>query len=359
METVTSLCLHPSYYPSDAYWNNSLPHNTYLFLFKPFVIRVSSTIQDPPSLDLILTRGSARGGYNVHGLTFMGALISGQQKYSVTSASETIDFEIPPYWSYGFRVAAISVWTKVRYYYDALILTYQVMSYWGDSSYWIAIPIVSIIPYYVEVEEYSRDLWDLSWFDASGGCISGTCLISNITPVIQDWIGIFVRENKLYDHLLKLVTHGEIPITLTTIDYISGNYSSVGGGFASVLWGISMSLLSLIFSKHSMAASIMFSIIGTFFGIADQTFYESVTHIHLKWKRVNPPQNTIYVEVVKVSHSVAGPNVYYNVGEVPLVAMYEVRIYPQPGGPPPCPPNVPDCLLPENKTMSSQHSASP
>ncbi len=110
-----------------------------------------------------------------------------------------------------------------------------------------------------------------------------------------------------------------------------------------------MSSLSLIFSKHSTAASIMFSIIGTFFGIADQTFYGSATHIYLEWRRLDTQPN-IYVEVVKVTHSVAGPNVYYNVGKVPLVAMYEVRIYPQPGGPPPCPINDPDCSLPLNRT---------
>jgi len=351
MDWVTSLCLPPSsYYPSDTFWNDSLPHNTYLSLFKPFVIKVTSTLQNPPRLLLTLTRGSGRGGYNVHGLTFMGVLIAGQQAYSVSTNVSTIDFAIPSYWIDGVRMAAISVWTKMRYYYDALILTYRVMSYWGDSSYWIAIPVVSIIPYYVEVEEFSSNYWDLSWFDASGRCISGTCFISNITPVIQDWIEVFARENKLYDHSLKLVTHEEIPRYLTIIDYIGGGNASVGGGFASVLWGISMFLLSLIFSSYNPAVSIMFSIIGTFFGIADQTFYGSSVNILLNWHREDPPQSTTYVEVVKVSHSLAGPNVYYSVGKVPLVGMYEVRIHPQPGGPPPCPIDDPDCSLPLNKT---------
>ncbi len=365
MDILLNLCLPPlpyPYYPYYIGWNNSETPGKYMTRFKPFVIKITSTLQNPPVLILSLTRGSGAAGYNVHGLTFLGKLISGHQVYGISSQGRHGDFVIPNDWVAGARYMAISVPIKIRYYYDAFILTYRVMEYWGDPSYWIAIPTPAIIPYYFEEEEYSWDQWDVSWFDALGGCVASsgrtTCLVPNITSLIQDWIGIYTYTEKLYDHTLRINLYNEIPEFTTVIDYIGGNYSLVGGGFASVLWGISMSSLSLTFSKHSMAASIMFSIIGTFFGIADQTFYESATYIFLEWRRLDTQPN-IYVEVVKVSHSVAGSNVYYNVGKVPLVAMYEVRIHPQPSGSPPCPPNVPDCLLPENETMSSQNSASP
>ena len=329
---VLNLCLLPSYWPYSITWNYTKQPGTNMYVFKPFIIQVISSRLNPPSLILTLSRGSFQGGYNKHGWTFLGVLIGTVPEYSVTSSVRSVLFTVPGDWLVGRRYAAISVWTRIKYYYDALILTYDIRQYWGDPNYWVAIPIATMLPYYIEEEEFSGSWWDISWFDILGNCIAGTCWVSNINSLIQEWSGIYNYENKLYYYLVTQNTHDQIPTYDVVIDEISGNEAIVGSNCAGVLLGASLSLLSLLFEvalpSVSPAVSIFLSVLGTFIGYADQTFYFSVSTIVLEWRRspIDPPQPSVKIKVEKLTQLNAASNVLNIVGKPPLVVMYRVII---------------------------------
>jgi len=329
---VLNLCLLPSYWPYSITWNYTMQSGTNIYVFKPFVIQIISSLQNPPSLLLSLIRGSAQGGYNKHGWTFLGVLIATVPKYWVTITTESVNFLVPNEWLMSRRYAAISVWTRMKYYYDVLILTYDIRQYWGDPNYWVAIPIATIIPYYIEEEEFSGDWWDISKFDILGNCIAGTCWVSNINSLIREWSGIYNYDNKLYYYLITQTTHDQIPTYEVTVDVIKGNETIVGGDCASVLWGVFLNLINILFTvtlppPANSAVSILLSLIGAFIGYADQTFYGSASEIRLKWYRPSSSsQPSVKIKVEKLTQVNAASNVLNIVGKPPLVVMYRVII---------------------------------
>jgi hypothetical protein len=115
------------------------------------------------------------------------------------------------------------------------------------------------------------------------------------------------------------------------------------------MFGVFMDLVSTLLGSltGNPVASKLFSFLSNLIGYADTTFYGSAKQLLLQWRRTGTPQETP-VRVVKIT----GANVnasYIQLGNVPLVAQYVVTIG-QLSGPSPCPPNVPDCSLPENRT---------
>jgi hypothetical protein len=68
----------------------------------------------------------------------------------VTTGVGAITFLVPDDWLVRWRYTTVSVPVIVKFYYDALVLTYDIRQYWGDSNYWVAIPIATIISYYLE-----------------------------------------------------------------------------------------------------------------------------------------------------------------------------------------------------------------
>ena len=335
MTSVLNLCLlSPSY---SITWNHTMQPGATINVYKPFIVQVMSALQNPPSLILNLARGSAQTGYNAHGWTFLGVLVGTAPKYWVTAGVGAITFLLPDDWLVGRRYATVSVPVKVKFYYDALVLTYDIRQYWGDSNYWVAIPIATIIPYYLEDQEYSSDFWDISFYDISGNCVAGTCRVSNINSLIREWVGIYYAYNQLlllYYHQLIQTTHDRVPTYDTTIDVIRGNETTVGGSCAGVLLGASLSLLSILLqviipAPTGTAASILLTLIATFVGYADQTLYGSASEVRLYWRRspTSSPQPSVSIRVEKLTQSRSASNLLNIVGKPPLVAVYRVVIY--------------------------------
>jgi hypothetical protein len=329
MTSVLNLCLlSPSY---SITWNHTMQPGATIDAYKPFVIQVISALQNPPSLILNLVIGSARAGYNAHGWAFLGVLVGAVPKYWVITSVESAILLIPGHWLEGIRYVAISAPTQMRFYHDVLVLTYDIRQYWGDPNYWVAIPIATIIPYYIEELEY---FWDISKFDISGNCVAGTCRVSNINSLIREWSGVYNAYNQLYYHQLIQTTHDRVPTYDTTIDVIRGNATTVGGSCASVLLGVSLGLLSILLqviipAPVGTAASILLTLIATFIGYADQTLYGSASEVRLYWRRspTESPQPSVNIRVERLTQTHSASNLLNIVGKPPLVVVYRVVIY--------------------------------
>ncbi|MCC6041689.1 MAG: hypothetical protein LM554_00870 [Desulfurococcaceae archaeon] len=332
MTSVLNLCLlSPSY---SITWNHTMQPGATIDAYKPFVIQVISALQNPPSLILNLVIGSAQAGYNAHGWAFLGVLVGAVPKYWVITSVESAILLIPGHWLEGIRYVAISAPTQMRFYHDVLVLTYDIRQYWGDPNYWVAIPIATIVPYYIEELEYFPDYWDISKFDISGNCVAGTCRVSNINSLIREWSGVYSAYNQLYYHQLIQTTHDRVPTYDTTIDVIRGNATTVGGSCASVLLGVSLGLLSILLqviipAPVGTAASILLTLIATFIGYADQTLYGSASEVRLYWRRspTASPQPSVNIRVEKLTQTRSASNLLNIVGKPPLVVVYRVVIY--------------------------------
>jgi hypothetical protein len=239
--------------------------------------------------------GSGFAGYNIHGLVFMGTLISGQQLY-YTYMNMAVVSIVNDEWNNGVRHAAIVVPTNMTSYGDVLVLKYDIRSY--DDNYWIAIPIPSITPYYLEAAE--RGDWSTNCYDAYGACIGSCKYITNIFNAISDLMGAI----KVKEYLLNSTTYDSLPpITPTLIDSSSASYISGGSSMASIVFGIFMWAVNLLFEGEfsNSAVNKLFSFLGNFIGFADETFQGSISLLKLYWARTGPDGQSIPVSAEKIT----------------------------------------------------------
>jgi hypothetical protein len=340
-ESILSTCLNPSPAYSIA-WNHTKVPGTFFNFYKPYVITVVSNYQNLPPLEFNLVYGAAEAGYTKQGFTFLGVLISSSPTYYITQDTNSIGF-LSSDWQQGIRHVALVVPTLMQYNYDALIFKWVIGDY--DQEYWIAMPVPILTPYYEEVTWSSSESWSLDYYDASGNRVWGTYnYISNIYALLYN----VTRALQSSEEVVRDVMHYQIPPNREIIDNsrVSAYYPE---SLASVMFGIFMDLVSTLLGSltGNPVASKLFSFLSNLIGYADTTFYGSAKQLLLQWRRTGTPQETP-VRVVKIT----GANVnasYIQLGNVPLVAQYVVTIG-QLSGPSPCPPNVPDCSLPENRT---------
>jgi hypothetical protein len=341
-ESILSTCLNPSPAYSIA-WNHTKAPGTFFNFYKPYVITVVSNYQNLPPLEFNLVYGAAEAGYTKQGFTFLGVLISGSPTYYITQDTNSIGF-LSSDWQQGIRHVALVVPTLMQYNYDALIFKWVIGDY--DQEYWIAMPVPILTPYYEEVTWSSSESWSLDYYDASGNRVWGTYnYISNIYALLYN----VTRALQSSEEVVRDVMHYQIPPNREIIDNsrVSGAYAYESS--ASVMFGVFTDLVSTLLGSltGNPVASKLFSFLSNLIGYADTTFYGSAKQLLLQWRRTGTPQETP-VRVVKIT----GANVnasYIQLGNVPLVAQYVVTIG-QLSGPSPCPPNVPDCSLPENRT---------
>jgi hypothetical protein len=341
-ESILSTCLNPSPAYSIA-WNHTKAPGTFFNFYKPYVITVVSNYQNLPPLEFNLVYGAAEAGYTKQGFTFLGVLISGSPTYYITQDTNSIGF-LSSDWQQGIRHVALVVPTLMQYNYDALIFKWVIGDY--DQEYWIAMPVPILTPYYEEVTWSSSESWSLDYYDASGNRVWGTYnYVSNIYALLYN----VTRALQSSEEVVRDVMHYQIPPNREIIDNsrVSGAYAYESS--ASVMFGVFMDLVSTLLGSltGNPVASKLFSFLSNLIGYADTTFYGSAKQLLLQWRRTGTPQETP-VRVVKIT----GANVnasYIQLGNVPLVAQYVVTIG-QLSGPSPCPPNVPDCSLPENRT---------
>jgi hypothetical protein len=341
-ESILSTCLNPSPAYSIA-WNHTKAPGTFFNFYKPYVITVVSNYQNLPPLEFNLVYGAAEAGYTKQGFTFLGVLISGSLTYYITQDTNSIGF-LSSDWQQGIRHVALVVPTLMQYNYDALIFKWVIGDY--DQEYWIAMPVPILTPYYEEVTWSSSESWSLDYYDALGNRVWGTYnYISNIYALLYN----VTRALQSSEEVVRDVMHYQIPPNREIIDNsrVSGAYAYES--LASVMFGVFMDLVSTLLGSltGNPVASKLFSFLSNLIGYADTTFYGSAKQLLLQWRRIGTPKETP-VRVVKIT----GANVnasYIQLGNVPLVAQYVVTIG-QLSGPSPCPPNVPDCLLPENRT---------
>jgi hypothetical protein len=340
-ESILSTCLNPSPAYSIA-WNHTKAPGTFFNFYKPYVITVVSNYQNLPPLEFNLVYGAAEAGYTKQGFTFLGVLISSSPTYYITQDTNSIGF-LSSDWQQGIRHVALVVPTLMQYNYDALIFKWVIGDY--DQEYWIAMPVPILTPYYEEVTWSSSESWSLDYYDASGNRVWGTYnYISNIYALLYN----VTRALQSSEEVVRDVMHYQIPPNREIIDNsrVSAYYPE---SLASVMFGVFMDLVSTLLGSltGNPVASKLFSFLSNLIGYADTTFYGSAKQLLLQWRRTGTPQETP-VGVVKIT----GANVnasYSQLGNVPLVAQYVVTIG-QLSGPSPCPPNVPDCSLPENRT---------
>jgi hypothetical protein len=341
-ESILSTCLNPSPAYSIA-WNHTKAPGTFFNFYKPYVITVVSNYQNLPPLVFNLVYGAAQAGYTKRGFTFLGALVFGSLTYYITMDMNAVVFT-SGLWQLGRRHAALIVPATMQYNYDALFFKWVIRDY--DQEYWIAVPVPVLIPHYEEIAMISSGYWSRDYYNESGNRIVGDYnYVSNIYTLLYNITGAL----KTSEYVLRDTTHSGIPSSMETIDN-----SSVSGAYAyessaSVMFGVFMDLVSTLLGSltGNPVASTLFSFLSNLIGYADTTFYGSAVQLMLMWVRDGSPQDTP-VRVVKIT----GANVnasYIQLGNVPLVAQYVVTIG-QLSGPSPCPPNVPDCSLPENRT---------
>jgi hypothetical protein len=340
-ESILSTCLNPSPAYSIA-WNHTKAPGTFFNFYKPYVITVVSNYQNLPPLEFNLVYGAAEAGYTKQGFTFLGVLISSSPTYYITQDTNSIGF-LSSDWQQGIRHVALVVPTLMQYNYDALIFKWVIGDY--DQEYWIAMPVPILTPYYEEVTWSSSESWSLDYYDASGNRVWGTYnYISNIYALLYN----VTRALQSSEEVVRDVMHYQIPPNREIIDNsrVSAYYPE---SLASVMFGVFMDLVSTLLGSltGNPVASKLFSFLSNLIGYADTTFYGSAKQLLLQWRRTGTPEETP-VRVVKIT----GANVnasYIQLGNVPLIAQYVVTIG-QLSGPSPCPPNVPDCSLPENRT---------
>ena len=340
-ESILSTCLNPSPAYSIA-WNHTKAPGTFFNFYKPYVITVVSNYQNLPPLEFNLVYGAAEAGYTKQGFTFLGVLISSSPTYYITQDTNSIGF-LSSDWQQGIRHVALVVPTLMQYNYDALIFKWVIGDY--DQEYWIAMPVPILTPYYEEVTWSSSESWSLDYYDASGNSVWGTYnYVSNIYALLYN----VTRALQSSEEVVRDVMHYQIPPNREIIDNsrVSAYYPE---SLASVMFGVFMDLVSTLLGSltGNPVASKLFSFLSNLIGYADTTFYGSAKQLLLQWRRIGTPEETP-VRVVKIT----GANVnasYIQLGNVPLVAQYVVTIS-QLSGPSPCPPNVPDCSLPENRT---------
>lgn len=340
-ESILSTCLNPSPAYSIA-WNHTKAPGTFFNFYKPYVITVVSNYQNLPPLEFNLVYGAAEAGYTKQGFTFLGVLISSSPTYYITQDTNSIGF-LSSDWQQGIRHVALVVPTLMQYNYDALIFKWVIGDY--DQEYWIAMPVPILTPYYEEVTWSSSESWSLDYYDASGNRVWGTYnYISNIYALLYN----VTRALQSSEEVVRDVMHYQIPPNREIIDNsrVSAYYPE---SLASVMFGVFMDLVSTLLGSltGNPVASKLFSFLSNLIGYADTTFYGSAKQLLLQWRRTGTPQETP-VRVVKITGANMNAS-YIQLGNVPLVAQYVVTIG-QLSGPSPCPPNVPDCSLPENRT---------
>jgi len=340
-ESILSTCLNPSPAYSIA-WNHTKAPGTFFNFYKPYVITVVSNYQNLPPLEFNLVYGAAEAGYTKQGFTFLGVLISSSPTYYITQDTNSIGF-LSSDWQQGIRHVALVVPTLMQYNYDALIFKWVIGDY--DQEYWIAMPVPILTPYYEEVTWSSSESWSLDYYDASGNRVWGTYnYISNIYALLYN----VTRALQSSEEVVRDVMHYQIPPNREIIDNsrVSAYYPE---SLASVMFGVFMDLVSTLLGSltGNPVASKLFSFLSNLIGYADTTFYGSAKQLLLQWRRTGTPQETP-VRVVKITGANMNAS-YIQLGNVPLVAQYVVTIG-QLSGPSPCPPNVSDCSLPENRT---------
>jgi len=340
-ESILSTCLNPSTTYS-VQWNHTRIPGTFFWFYKPYVITVTSNHQNLPPLELNLVYGVAEAGYTKQGFTFLGTLISGSLSYYITQDTNSIGF-LSSDWQQGIRHVALIVPTSMQYNYDALFFKWIIGDY--DQEYWIATPVPILTPYYEEVAWVSSEWWSLDYYDVLGNRVWGTYdYVSNIYALLYNATGALQSS----EEVVRDVMHYQIPPNRVIIDNSRSNVTYYSESLASVMFGVFMDLVSTLFGTLTgNPVAKLFSFLSNFVGYADTTFYGSAKQLLLQWRRTGAPQETP-VRVVKITS--ANVNASYNqLGRVPLVAQYVITIG-QVGSPPSCPPNDPDCLIPENRT---------
>ncbi|MEO3993443.1 MAG: hypothetical protein QN229_03955 [Desulfurococcaceae archaeon TW002] len=119
---------------------------------------------------------------------------------------------------------------------------------------------------------------------------------------------------------------------------IKSNTSDIGftSSLGSLIFGIAKSLVVDLF-LGSISGPLA-KLLG-FVEYTDTTFSASVVLQYLRWVRTAEAENNVYVDAWKRSKSMSYLSNYYDeINKKPLVKVE--------GGPPPCPPDDPDCLLP-------------
>jgi len=323
MDFIVGTCLNPGSYTIS--WRHTIEPGPFIF-YKPYVLSVISGLQTLPPIEVLLMYASGFAGYNIHGLVFMGTLISGQQLY-YTYMNMAVVSIVNDEWNNGVRHATIVVPTNMTSYGDVLVLKYDIRSY--DDNYWIAIPIPSITPYYLEAAE--RGDWGTNCYDAYGACIGSCKYITNIFNAISDLMGAI----KVKEYLLNSTTYDSLPpITPTLIDSSSASYVYGGSSMASIMFGIFMWAVNLLFEGEfsNSAVNKLFSFLGNFIGFADETFQGSISLLKLYWARTGLDGQSIPVSVEKyTAQNLADAYVQNN--KAPLVVRY-VIIVGNVGGPP-------------------------
>ena len=340
-ESILSTCLNPS--PTySVVWNHTKIPGSFFWFYKPYVITVISNDQNIPPLELNLVYGAAEAGYTKRGFTFLGILISGSLSYYITQNVNSIGF-LSSHWQQGIRSIALIVPTSMQYIHDALLFKWIIGSY--NQDYWIATPVPILTPYYEEVVWLSSEWWSLDYYDMSGNRVWGTYeYVSNIYALLYNVTGALRSSEKV----VRDVMHYQIPPNRVIIDNSRGNMTYYSESLASVIFGIFMNIVStLLEASTGNPVAKLLSFLSNFVGYADTTFYGSAAQLLLQWSRPGAPQETP-VRVVKITSANVDAS-YNQLERVPLVAQYVVTIG-QLSGPSPCPPNFPDCLLPENRT---------
>ena len=140
---------------------------------------------------------------------------------------------------------------------------------------------------------------------------------------------------KVKEYLLNSTTYDSLPfVTLTLIDSSSASYISGGSSMASIVFGIFMWAVNLLFEGEfsNSAVNKLFSFLGNFIGFADETFQGSISLLNLYWDRKGPDGQSIPVSAEKITAQNLA-DAYVQNNKAPLVVRY-VIIVGNVGGPP-------------------------
>lgn len=334
MSTALKNCIN-SGFSYQVSWNHTRTLGSEFTMYEPLVVRVESSIGEMPPLEILLEYGSFKFGFKKTGFSIMGVLIHGNQEYSVSADFGAIAFN-PWQWSNRARSAALIIPTYMKYLYDALILTWNIRSYYYDfyyGSFWLFEPVPVITPYYEEKGRALSDYWGHTYYDEHGNCIYGCrSYPQNVYDLIEEVTGTLDR---VY-YVINSTRFNDIPNEYVIVD--KSNITSIGysDSLGSIIFGVAKSIVVDLFLGRIPRP---FGELLGFLDYTDTTFSGSVVIQRLWWGRTNQTQNNVWAGIYKGSKSKSYLSNYYDeIGKQPLAAVYVVDFFIVGGEPPPPPP---------------------
>jgi hypothetical protein len=336
IDEVLRECLNPE--SLELTWINTLEPGANFKFLKVFILALNASAT--PNIGIGL--GYSPVGFRHQGITLMGAYILGSTLVATGIYGGGFEIISPDYdYVEGWGYKGFAIPSQMYYYRDVLMLLYDVRSY--NASYWIAIPIPILLPYYIEsfeVETKSCDSGSLCIetpflrFYRNGSCEEYTCrYINNVVDYVRRISKVialdeYVLVNMSYVDLLSRASKDPI---LEHSQLIKPVAPSLG----MALFSVPEELLSKMFSvsvdawSSDPVLSRFGAFIASFISFSDLDIHYYGGKLELRVfaspEFFKPEHQGVWITIKKLTLRYAS-DTYYRVGKAPTAYMYIIVI---------------------------------